>query len=566
MKRYFTILSVIALIFIMTASSFAAGNNAGITLDISVDDEKQTLMINGIADDVSYGDAVTVQLLKNGVDIDSEADKAGYTGEQVVRDFIIYAQVAAGVNVSDDKNTFEIIAGMQNESMGYYLLRVNGKDIQNIFYVPTDIKRKVIDMVKEICKKDKDTAIAEFIELIETEVREENIVVVFELNNSLGSSVDSSILAECMYNLAANDDKVWTSTVTFGTTYSRAVNIAALNEGIGDVTKDKEFYSLDEDYVKVYEEKFTAEQKQNFASVAFAGKGIDNAKDVADYFDDGVIKVFALGLDSWGDAKTLIETFGEDMDIDLKAYNKIKDKEKLYKYILNLTVKDTETLSKNINDKIKDIAKSEASSAGGSSGGGGGSGGGYVASAPIVATSVGFADMEGYAWAKEAVEYLSKTNVVSGVGADMFAPGRNITREEMLTMLLRAYGVDVAGSTTDKFIDLDSSAWYTPYVAKGVEIGVTSGVSDSAFGTGRYITREETAAMAHRISLYFGKTFDKASETFGDDQIISDWAKDAVYALKGASVINGTGDGNFAPKAYCTRAEAAQIIYALIKK
>ena len=174
--------------------------------------------------------------------------------------------------------------------------------------------------------------------------------------------------------------------------------------------------------------------------------------------------------------------------------------------------------------------------------------------------------MAGCEWAETAVNALYEKGIVNGVGDKLFAPVRNITREEMLTMLLNAYNVNVAGASTSAFVDVPADAWYAPYVAKGYELGITEGVSDTMFGSGRQITREEAAAMALRISKAFGKTLNADGTKFTDDADISDWAKTAVYALKGAGVINGIGDGSFAPKANCTRAQAAVIIYALINR
>ena len=69
----------------------------------------------------------------------------------------------------------------------------------------------------------------------------------------------------------------------------------------------------------------------------------------------------------------------------------------------------------------------------------------------------------------------------------------------------------------------------------------------------------------NRIAKAFGKSFTSESETFADDAEIASWAKTAVYELKNAGVIGGVGDNKFAPAGTCTRAQAAQIIYQLIK-
>ena len=52
---------------------------------------------------------------------------------------------------------------------------------------------------------------------------------------------------------------------------------------------------------------------------------------------------------------------------------------------------------------------------------------------------------------------------------------------------------------------------------------------------------------------------------FSDDEMISDYAKDAVYALRGAGVIKGVSDLEFAPLANATRAQAAKMIYGLLE-
>ena len=46
---------------------------------------------------------------------------------------------------------------------------------------------------------------------------------------------------------------------------------------------------------------------------------------------------------------------------------------------------------------------------------------------------------------------------------------------------------------------------------------------------------------------------------------ISDYAKSAVFAMYEKGIALGTGDGSFAPLRNATRAEAAVIIYRLLK-
>ncbi|MDY4212287.1 MAG: S-layer homology domain-containing protein, partial [Eubacteriales bacterium] len=87
------------------------------------------------------------------------------------------------------------------------------------------------------------------------------------------------------------------------------------------------------------------------------------------------------------------------------------------------------------------------------------------------------------------------------------------------------------------------------------------------FGIGMNITREDMAVMiyrAYRLNVKKIGEYEKEF-AFADDENISDYAKEAVYVLKNMSVINGTDNGNFAPKSLATRAEASKMLYGLIQ-
>ena len=72
------------------------------------------------------------------------------------------------------------------------------------------------------------------------------------------------------------------------------------------------------------------------------------------------------------------------------------------------------------------------------------------------------------------------------------------------------------------------------------------------------------AVFAYRFLNYANSAPEAKAATFGDADSISTYAKDAVGALSGAGIINGMGDGNFAPGAFATRAQAAKIIYNVL--
>ena len=66
------------------------------------------------------------------------------------------------------------------------------------------------------------------------------------------------------------------------------------------------------------------------------------------------------------------------------------------------------------------------------------------------------------------------------------------------------------------------------------------------------------AASVVRIALT-----EKTDISFADKTEISGYASDAVQTMAKAGIINGS-DGNFMPKAYATRAQAAKMIYEIL--
>ena len=68
--------------------------------------------------------------------------------------------------------------------------------------------------------------------------------------------------------------------------------------------------------------------------------------------------------------------------------------------------------------------------------------------------------------------------------------------------------------------------------------------------------------FAHVDNIVLEKLTVKDTENkFADDGKIAPYAKEAVYALRDAGIINGVSDTEFAPKKNATRAEAAVMLY-----
>lgn len=208
----------------------------------------------------------------------------------------------------------------------------------------------------------------------------------------------------------------------------------------------------------------------------------------------------------------------------------------------------------------------------GMSGGGGGGGGSLTPVEPFPTEKPGepgtqtgmFRDLDGYDWAREAVESLGRDGIINGKAEGIFAPEEEVTREEFVKMLMGVFAVPVQAAAAE-FADADSQAWYYPYVATASVLGIIEGYSDSQFGVGDPITRQDIAVICARMLESRGLTLERVRNYtgFGDSGDIADYAREAVAQLYQGGIINGRSETEFAPASHAGRAEAAVMLYRI---
>ena len=116
------------------------------------------------------------------------------------------------------------------------------------------------------------------------------------------------------------------------------------------------------------------------------------------------------------------------------------------------------------------------------------------------------------------------------------------------------------------FEDVSENDWFAPYICRAVELGIIEGISDTQFGTGISITREDMAVMIYRSMEKIGIELTDEGQGFSDENDIAEYAKHPIRVLSGNNIINGVGDDMFAPKKNAGRAEAAVIIHRCVEK
>lgn len=185
---------------------------------------------------------------------------------------------------------------------------------------------------------------------------------------------------------------------------------------------------------------------------------------------------------------------------------------------------------------------------------------------PSTSSSKMFSDVNENDWYYDAVNFAAEKGITSGVGNHEFAPNAAVTRGQFVKMLCDAYGI--APTTSGENFEDGGNTWYTPYLAAVKQRGISEGVGNNLFAPEKEITREEMFTLLYNVLKSLDKLpkgSGKELDCFNDASSVSSWANEAVSYMVLNGVVNGNG-GAINPKSGATRAELAQVFYGLLAK
>ena len=164
-------------------------------------------------------------------------------------------------------------------------------------------------------------------------------------------------------------------------------------------------------------------------------------------------------------------------------------------------------------------------------------------------------------WAAEDINLLADLGVVTGKPDGTFRPDSEITRAEIIAILVRLYDLN-----SDDMVLFDDTKdhWASGYISIAASLGYVNGFDAKHFGPDDQLTREQMAVMTARIAELQEDTSGGNPVPFTDKDRISSWALSAVTSVFQNGVISGYPDGTFRPSAKITRAEACHMIVNLI--
>ncbi|OAB28358.1 hypothetical protein PMSD_22815 [Paenibacillus macquariensis subsp. defensor] len=176
-----------------------------------------------------------------------------------------------------------------------------------------------------------------------------------------------------------------------------------------------------------------------------------------------------------------------------------------------------------------------------------------------------FIDVKPTHWAADAIDQLAAKQIIGGTNATMFEPERSITRAEFTAMLVKILNLTSVGES--KFTDVSKGAWYEEAVSLAVKAGIIQGTSTTTFNPDARITREEMVTMMMRAYVILNdvKLIENTASSFTDESAVAAWALDSVRAAAALHLINGRDANKFVPSGITSRAEAAVLLNRVLQ-
>ncbi len=168
-------------------------------------------------------------------------------------------------------------------------------------------------------------------------------------------------------------------------------------------------------------------------------------------------------------------------------------------------------------------------------------------------------------WAKTTVDNAVKLNIVPEELQYEYTD--KITRREYCRLAAKTYAVikntEIPTDETP-FTDVDD-----PYVTFAYRHKIVAGVGNDMFAPDKYITRQEAAVMLVNLANMLEIPTDGIqTEKYADENEFAQWAYESIYkisAVKGSDgyIMAGVGEDKFSPLSNYTREQAIATLYRL---
>jgi len=345
----------------------------------------------------------------------------------------------------------------------------------------------------------------------------------------------------------------------------------------------EELYTISDDIKKQFEKNKDKTESEIYSGIFHEKSRCISKEAAAELFEVQMV-LASVYKSGYMDTYALLEMFKNRISgLDLsKLPSKVSERNLLmqkinekryYTYPEFLNMYNSVILSQNNNSQNGSVSGGKPSGGGG----GGGGGGGTVSKPSSVTEEKQTASTPAYEimeTAKEityadvdrshwAYDYIKKLSELNVIRG---YEDEKFYPEQNLSRAelckLIAVAFDFKGECVMKFSDVTEDDWHYPYISAVFEKGLVNGIGDGKFAPDDIISRQDVATILYRLVENQGIKAEE-TKTFADMNETADYAKEAVIKMASAGILSGNGE-NFEPKRGTTRAEASKIIYFVL--
>lgn len=182
--------------------------------------------------------------------------------------------------------------------------------------------------------------------------------------------------------------------------------------------------------------------------------------------------------------------------------------------------------------------------------------------APAVAqTTVSFSDVSSNYWARDFIVELARRDVIAGFPDGTFRPNDPVTRAQFAAMVRKAFDKANIRNAVN-FSDVASNYWAYNAIRESYAMGFLSGYPGNVFRPGQNIPREQVlVSLANGLNYSTGNVA-SSLQLYNDASSISNYARNSIAAATEKSiVVNYPTVSALNPTRNATRAEVAAFIY-----
>lgn len=176
-----------------------------------------------------------------------------------------------------------------------------------------------------------------------------------------------------------------------------------------------------------------------------------------------------------------------------------------------------------------------------------------------------FGDVKDDDWFAPNVAYVVANGLFSGRDALTFDPDTPMTRAEFVSVIWRLAGKpDFENTAKPPYSDCEGKVWYSAAINWSTKNGIVNGIGNGLFDPDGNITREQIVTILLRYADYIELDHSTVSadykSKFADGRAVSDYADKAMSWAVGSGMIRGDENNCINPQALATRAEVATMI------